>query len=98
MKAIEFDYDAKAEMADASYFYEDRRKGLGVSFLREVEKTVRRIAKFPESGPTLKPNIRRAFVKKFPYAVLYSIQAEKIFIVAVMHCSRKPEYWRERLK
>ncbi|MEO8168610.1 MAG: type II toxin-antitoxin system RelE/ParE family toxin [bacterium] len=98
MKPIEFDYDAKAELADASYFYEDRRKGLGVSFLREAEKTVRRLAQFPESGRTEKPNIRRAFVKKFPYAILYSIQPEKIFIVAVMHCSRKPGYWRERLK
>jgi toxin ParE1/3/4 len=33
----------------------------------------------------------------FPYGVLYTIEAEFILIVAVMHCSREPGYWKRRI-
>lgn len=33
----------------------------------------------------------------FPYAVLYSIEDDFILIVAVMHCSREPGYWKTRV-
>ena len=55
MKAIEFDYDAKAEMTDASCFYEDRRKGLGVSFLREVADHMKVSAYLVDNADELQP-------------------------------------------
>jgi hypothetical protein len=33
----------------------------------------------------------------FPYGILYTIEAEFILIVAVMHGSRKPGYWKGRV-
>jgi hypothetical protein len=33
----------------------------------------------------------------FPYAVVYIDQPERIWIVAVMNCKRRPGYWKERL-
>jgi plasmid stabilization system protein ParE len=97
VKAIEFDLDAKGEMMEASQFYEARGIGLGVSFLSEVQRAIQLVSSFPESGSPLTANVRRTLVKRFPYAIIYSNQPEKIFIVAVMHTSRKPGYWRKRL-
>ena len=34
----------------------------------------------------------------FPYAILYTIEDNFILIVAVMHFSREPGYWRERIR
>jgi toxin ParE1/3/4 len=33
---------------------------------------------------------------KFPYGILYTIEPDYILILAVMHCSRKPGYWKSR--
>jgi hypothetical protein len=41
---------------------------------------------------------RRVLVHVFPYAVLYSIEDGFVYIVAVMHCSREPGYWKTRQK
>jgi len=44
------------------------------------------------------PGIRRYLLKSFPYLLYYRWDAEKelVTILAVMHCSREPGYWRER--
>ena len=34
---------------------------------------------------------------EFPYALLYRVWNEQIEILAVMHLSRKPGYWADRL-
>ena len=33
----------------------------------------------------------------FPYGILYTVERDSILILAVMHCSRKPGYWKRRL-
>jgi len=34
---------------------------------------------------------------RFPYAVVYRDQPERIEIVAVAHAARRPGYWQNRL-
>jgi len=36
-------------------------------------------------------------VKRFPYGVLYSEEADGIFILAVMNLHRAPDYWKRRV-
>jgi hypothetical protein len=40
--------------------------------------------------------VRHCLVHRFPYGVLYSVESEGIFILAVMHLRRDPDYWRFR--
>lgn len=37
-------------------------------------------------------DVRRCLTHVFPYGVLYTIEADFILVVAVMHCSREPGY------
>jgi hypothetical protein len=37
------------------------------------------------------------FSAQFPYAIIYLVKPDHVWIVAVMHMKRKPSYWRERL-
>jgi len=32
----------------------------------------------------------------FPYGILYIEEPEEIFILAIMHLHRYPDYWKER--
>jgi hypothetical protein len=39
----------------------------------------------------------RVFVEAFPYSVVYSEEPTRLFIVAVAHFRRHPDYWKHRL-
>jgi toxin ParE1/3/4 len=93
-----FHPEAQLEYQQAASFYESHSTGLGIEFTREIEKTIRTIIDSPERWRLVKEDVRRCLTHIFPYAVFYTIEDKFILIVAVAHCSRKPDYWRERLK
>jgi toxin ParE1/3/4 len=53
----------------------------------------------PHTWPTWPgyPNIHRRVVKELPYAIIYSIDPDSIFVIAVEHMRRCPGYWPSRL-
>ena len=88
---------ARREFDEAADYYELRQPGLGGEFEDEVAVTIQRILCFPNAGTPFSRNTRRCLIRRFPYAILYQISEDKILIVAVMHVSRKPDYWADRL-
>ena len=58
--------EAKAELDEAVQFYELQAKGLGVTFKSVAKSTIKRVATFPTAWTTIKPNIRRCIMHKFP--------------------------------
>jgi hypothetical protein len=93
---VEFTELAVNELDDAIEFYNCQVSGLGKVFLEEVLQTVELISKFPKLWSTNSKNSRKALLKKFPYSLIYSIIDSKIYIIAVAHQNREPEYWIER--
>ena len=96
MCQIEFHIDADEEMRDASRYYEERSRGLGDDFIDEIEQGLSRIQHFPMAWLIYEGEYRCYILKRFPYGLIYRIESEKIFIVAVAHLHRKPGYWKER--
>ena len=92
-----FHVEAETELNEAIEYYEDKEKGLGYDFAVEVYSALERTASYPKAWPTFEGEIRRSLVRRFPYGVLYSVEIGEIYIVAVMHLHRDPEYWRHRL-
>lgn len=43
-------------------------------------------------------DVRRCLVNRFPFGVIYSVEQGEIFILAVMHLRRHPDYWKDRLQ
>lgn len=95
MKA-EFQLEARMEFREAVTWYENRDPALGTAFAAEIEASVELITQSPERWRCVEQDVRRCLVRRFPYAVLYSIETDHILILAVMHTSRKPGYWRSR--
>lgn len=92
MKVI-FSRLAKTELDDAFSFYEKQFQGLGVRFKREIKSAIQRIQNYPEAWAVELDDIRKCLLHKFPYKVLYSIESDHIFIIAIAHQHRKPDYW-----
>lgn len=97
MRSIEFHPEAQDELISAAQFYERQTEGLGLDFIIAVQHTYERLLESPALGPSFGRWLRRLLIPKFPYGLLYRVEPERIYIVAVMHLHRRPGYWRSRL-
>lgn len=88
--------EADEELEAAAGWYEQRQTGLGDAFLDEFERTLRRIVAAPERWRKVRDNNRQLNFNRFPYAIVYSVRAEVIYIKAVMYLRRRPFYWQHR--
>lgn len=93
---VVFSKYAKLELEDAVRFYDLQHAGLGDRFKVEVKKAALRIAEYPTAWSSESGEVRKCLLHKFPYSLLYSIESDHIFIIAVAHQHRKPNYWVER--
>ena len=95
---FEFHPEALSEFEAASDYYSLRQVGLELRFIDAVHTAIRHACNAPTRWRIFDEEIRRVLVHVFPYAVLYSIEDEFIYIVAVMPCYREPGYWKMRIK
>ena len=97
MKPALIHSEARAELDDAMAFYESRAHGLGLDLQAKVEDAVVRIQQSPEAWPPHKRSgFRKCFTERFPFAVFYVELPDCIWIAAIAHGSRRPDYWRRR--
>jgi len=92
-----FHPEADTEFREAVEYYEACELGLGYDFSLEVFSRVQNILNSPTAWPVMEEDVRRCLVNRFPFGVLYSIESTEIFILAVMHLRRDPNYWKKRL-
>jgi plasmid stabilization system protein ParE len=95
MKII-LDKLASEEYNDAIEYYEFELTGLGEKFKAEIKCAFQTIIKFPHIGFIEGGDIRRYILHKFPYKILYSIEKDYIYVIAIAHTHRDPNYWVNR--
>jgi len=88
--------EAGADLEAAAVWYDECQPGLGDDFLNEFERTLRRIVVEPTRWRAVRGDNRKLNFERFPYAIVYSVKAEVIFLKAVMHLHRRPLYWAQR--
>ena len=88
--------EADKELEAAALWYQERQSGLGEDFLDEFERTLRRIVAEPERWRKIGGDNRKLNFHRFPFAIVYSVRADILYLKAVMHLHRRPFYWRHR--
>ncbi len=88
--------EAIAEADAAVAFYNEKQPSLAQRFLDELEDTLYRIQRHPQSYREIESGIRKCRVHRFPYGVVYRAQSDFIEIIAVMHLRRSPGHWKHR--
>jgi plasmid stabilization system protein ParE len=82
---------------EATYhWYESERLGLGDRVLQVLRSTYNRIVQGPLKYQELRSGIRRALIRRFPYAVYFAVEVEMVIVLAVLHASREPAEWQRR--
>ena len=94
---VEFIEPASIELDDAIEYYNLQSTGLGEKFLVEVLETIELISDFPQLWAQNTENTRKAVLRKYPFNLIYSLFEGKIYIIAVAHQNREPEYWIDRI-
>jgi plasmid stabilization system protein ParE len=91
-----FHNKAQLELNDYIDYYEECKVGLGLDFANEIYRTILRIVNFPMAWQILQDDIRRCLTNRFPFGVIYYKKESEIVILAIMHLSKKPDYWIKR--
>lgn len=97
MLPIYFHPVADEELQTSVLYYERQVEGLGSEFVDAVEHAIGIIQEYPEVGIKFSSHTRRYLVERFPFGIIYSIETNRIFIIAIMHLHRKPGYWTNRM-
>jgi toxin ParE1/3/4 len=95
--ALDFHPGARADLDAAVDYYDKQRKGLGLDFLSATERAATRISQNPLSFPLYQgTSIRRCVLRRFPYSIFFLPEDDIIWIVAIAHQKRRPDYWKHR--
>lgn len=93
---IEILQQADDELNAAVAYYEGIEPGLGIRLKEEARAVIQWIEKNPEAPSLRAKGYRRANLKVFQHYIAYLIWADTIWIVAIAHGRRRPEYWLMR--
>lgn len=88
---------AEVETLKAAGFYEDRVPGLARRFRAELAAAIQFLQRHPTAAPLLGNNLRRKHLNRFPYSLIYEVEAGEIRIYAVAHHKQRPSYWWYRI-
>ncbi|MDR6966687.1 plasmid stabilization system protein ParE [Flavobacterium arsenatis] len=88
---LELKEEAVLDIKESYLYYEEQRIGLGLRFLDTLEVYLERVQKYPEHYQIKRVPYREAFIKDFPFVIIYEIEATKVIVYAVFNTWRNPD-------
>ena len=87
-----------SDLNSAVAYYNRQRPGLGGEFRFEIYATIDRIRSNPLRFPAVEHDIRRGFVRRFPYSVLFRVvNDDTVRVLVIRHHRRHPSFGLTRL-
>lgn len=87
---------AKEDLGEGARFYEDKSGGLGDYFLDCIQADVRSLHHFA-GVHEVSGDFHRMLAKRFPFAIYYLIENDRVDIYAILDCRRDPDWIAKRL-
>ncbi|TWT42399.1 Plasmid stabilization system protein [Phycisphaerae bacterium RAS1] len=97
-RLIEVHPDADSEIAEALTWYLAIERGLANRLADEIGAARSEAAEHPQRARRYLNGTRRILLHSFPFLMVYRERANDIQIVALAHASRRPGYWKDRLR
>ncbi len=98
MSRVIFHEGARSDLRLATqYFDTEARPSTAVKFVERVKAAIATIEADPTACPLIDRMHRRQRVFKFPYDIVFRVEAAKTVIVAIAHHAREPHYWQDRI-
>ena len=97
-RTVSLSPEAARDLSTAFNWHEDQRTGLGHEFLTSAEAVYASISRRPEMYTIVHESHRKAQIKRFPYAIYFSVKEEVIYVTGILHFSRDPKIAGSRTK
>jgi plasmid stabilization system protein ParE len=97
-RALEYLNEAIKEAEAAAQWYAERSRTAASGFADEIDTAIAAIERNPEAWPSYDHGTRHYLLRRYPFSVVYRIEAARILVVAVAHGHRRPGYWASRLQ
>jgi plasmid stabilization system protein ParE len=96
MASVTFLPAATADYEEAYGWYRARSIRAAARFEDAVEQTLSQIAEAPARWPFCDPRHRQHLLRRYPYSIVYRVEAESVIVVAIAHARRRFGYWTGR--
>ena len=80
--------EAQLETREAFDYYEEISEGLGFEFMRSLDATTQFIKRNPFAYQIIYEDVRQVLLRKFPYAIFYVLEENRIIVIACFHQNR----------
>ncbi len=82
--------EAVFEITESYLYYESKSLGLDDRFVNQLETYLDRITQFPFHFEVKRKPYREAFIKKFPFLIIYEIIETQVVVYSVFNTNRNP--------
>ena len=82
----------RTEVDNAVSWYQEQTEDQSLNFLNELNRAVQVAKSYPLLAAEIEPDIRRFLLHRFPYSLIYGIEAGTVVVIAVAHDHREPGY------
>jgi plasmid stabilization system protein ParE len=98
VRAVEYFDEAIKEAEAAAHWYSERSASAADGFTDEIDAAIAAIEQNPNAWPAHDHGTRHYLLRRYPFSVVYRVEASRILIVAVAHGHRRPGYWKSRVE
>jgi plasmid stabilization system protein ParE len=85
---------AREDIRAARDWYEGQLAGLGAGFGGELDVAMARIAEGPLMFPRIHKEVRRALTRRFPFAIYFIHDQDRVTVLRILHQARDPREWQ----
>lgn len=81
---------ARADVVAAVEHYRATSEDLVDDFIVDLDRVLARLSEFPRSAQPVQgyPGVRRALLRRFPFALFYILDEDALLVLRVRHTSR----------
>jgi toxin ParE1/3/4 len=97
-RLVKFFLEAEAEVVANERWYARRSPAAAEAFIAELDRALAQIGDSPETWPRYRRGTRRFVLRRFPFSVVYRVEGDVAYVVALAHAKQRPAYWRHRSK
>src|SRR5258708_31664548 len=85
---------ARDDVRTARDWYEEKSPGLGDRFGVEVGAVMLSLGDPPLIYAKIYRDVRRATTRRFPYAIYFVVEGDRVAVLPILHQSRDPREWQ----
>jgi plasmid stabilization system protein ParE len=96
--ALRFLPEVEEDVISGHVWYEEKSPGLGEELLRTFYARAGEIPRNPLLYAKVYGRFRRRLLRRFPYAIYFTVEGNEIIVYGLFHCARDPHAIRMILR